>query len=150
MIIQIMAAFAATVAFSLLFNVPKKQYFYCGLTGAIGWFFYLCSNTIFSVVTASFIATVFITTFSRFFAVVRKTPITVFLISGIFPIVPGAGIYYASYYLIMNDTILANAKGLETVKIACAIALGIVVVLAIPYKYFALSLKFSKSKKGMI
>ena len=84
------------------------------------------------------------------FAVVRKTPITVFLISGIFPIVPGAGIYYASYYLIMNDTILANAKGIETVKIAGEIALGIVVVLAIPYKYFALTFKFPKSKKGMI
>lgn len=143
MIIEVIAAFISTVGFSVIFNVPKEQYFYCGLTGAIGWYFYLYSNDIFSVVTAAFISTVFITVFSRIFAVVRKTPITVFLISGIIPIVPGAGIYYTSYYLIMNDTILANAKGLETIKIACAIALGIMVVLSVPYKYFTFLLKKS-------
>ena len=30
---QLAAAFLATIAFSVLFHVPKKQYIICGLTG---------------------------------------------------------------------------------------------------------------------
>ena len=32
---QLAAAFLATIAFSVLFHVPKKQYFVCGLTGTL-------------------------------------------------------------------------------------------------------------------
>ena len=38
---QLAAAFLATIAFSVLFHVPKKQYFVCGLTGTLGWLVYL-------------------------------------------------------------------------------------------------------------
>ena len=51
---------------------------------------------------------------------------TVFLICGIFPLVPGAGIYYTAYYFIMGDNAMALSKGIETIKIAVAIALAIV------------------------
>ena len=49
------------------------------------------------VVVATFIAVVVITLLSRIFAIVRKAPVTIFLVSGIFPLVPGVGIYYTSY-----------------------------------------------------
>ena len=39
-----------------------------------------------------------------------------FLISGIFALVPGAGIYYTAYYFIMGDNAMAVAKGVETFK----------------------------------
>ena len=38
---QLAAAFLATIAFSVLFHVPKKQYIICGLTGTLGWLVYL-------------------------------------------------------------------------------------------------------------
>ena len=137
MIIQVLVAFLATVSFAALFNVPSKQYIYCGITGAIGWFFYLLlHNYNGSVVVASFVATAVLTAVSRLFAVHRKTPITIFLIAGIFPLVPGAGIYYTAYYLITNDNMMALNKGLETAKIAVAIALGIVCVFSLPYGFF--------------
>ena len=62
---------------------------------------------------------------------------TVFLITGIFPLVPGAGIYYTGYHLFMSDNSLALDKGLETIKIAVAIALGIGIVLSLPPFLFA-------------
>ena len=62
----------------------------------------------------------------------RKTPVTVFLICGIFPLVPGAGIYYTAYYFIMGDNAMALSKGIETIKIAVAIALAIVFVFSMP------------------
>lgn len=45
---QLAAAFLATIAFSVLFHVPKKQYFVCGLTGTLGWLVYLIVNLRFS------------------------------------------------------------------------------------------------------
>ncbi|OOB77996.1 MAG: hypothetical protein BEN18_09055 [Epulopiscium sp. Nuni2H_MBin001] len=65
-------------------------------------------------------------------------PITVFLIAGIFPLVPGAGIYFTAYYFIVNDNVQAFVKGLETFKIAMAISLGIVFVFALPQSLFHL------------
>ena len=57
---------------------------------------------------------------------------TVFLLSGIFPLVPGAGIYYTAYYFIQGSNALALAHGISTFKIAVALAVGISLVLSIP------------------
>ena len=52
------------------------------------------------------------------------------------PLVPGAGIYYTVYAFITGDNAGALFKGVETLKIAGAIALGIVLVLALPRGVF--------------
>lgn len=139
MMLEVLVAFIATIAFSVLFNVSKKEYFFCGITGALGWLFYsIIFNKYPSVVLASFIASFVLTCASRIFAVYRKAPVTIFLICGIFPLVPGAGIYYTAYNIIIGDNLLALNKGIETAKIAVAIALGILVVFSLPYSFFKL------------
>ncbi len=55
---------------------------------------------------------------------------------GIIPLVPGAGIYYTAYYLVTGQMSLAAVKGLEAVKIAFAIVLGIIFVVSIPRDVF--------------
>ena len=40
LLLEVLAATAGTIAFSLLFGVPGKYYLECGLTGGIGWLFY--------------------------------------------------------------------------------------------------------------
>lgn len=45
---QLAVAFLATIAFSVLFHVPKKQYIICGLTGTLGWLVYLLVKLYFS------------------------------------------------------------------------------------------------------
>ncbi|MDD6211984.1 MAG: threonine/serine exporter family protein [Clostridiales bacterium] len=127
-VIHLIASMIGTIAFSILFYVPKKQYLYCGLTGAIGWIIYCALNDLgFSLAFSNFIATLVLTVFSRAMAIIRKTPITVFLVPGIFPLVPGAGIYYTAYYIFMNNPQQAGVKALETVTVAGAITLGILI-----------------------
>ena len=41
MIIQFLVSLAATLSFAVLFSAEKKQLFFCGLTGALGWIVYL-------------------------------------------------------------------------------------------------------------
>lgn len=134
---QAVVAFVATIAFAVLFHVPACHYLGCGLTGGAGWLCYLAVYALYpSPVAASFAAVVVLTGMSMYFAVRFRAPVSVFLICGIFPLVPGAGIYYTAYYFVMNQNDLAFSKGMETIKIAVAIALGIMLVLSIPYSFF--------------
>ena len=41
MVIQLLAAFVGTVAFAVLFGVPRKYYIYSGICGTVCWLLYL-------------------------------------------------------------------------------------------------------------
>lgn len=149
MIIQTVVAFFATISFCILFSVPMKQYIYCGFTGAVAWLCYLLLISFeISPVVATFVAASILTMLSRILAIRRKVPVTVFLTAGIFPLVPGAGIYYTTYYMIMNQPSQAGDNGIETIKLAVAIALGIMSVFAVPKKVMdSVALLFYREKK---
>lgn len=137
MILQFILAMIATASFAVLFCVPKDQFLFSSLTGALGWIGYLIFYGLgCGTVTASLLATFFLTIVSRFFAAIRKNPVTLYLVTSIFTLVPGAGIYYTSYYFIMDDMASFAAKGMETFKIAGAIAVGIIFGFSIPQKVF--------------
>lgn len=137
MIVQIVVSLLATLSFAVLFGAPKSELFFCGLTGAIGWIVYIILLGFGSGITVpNLIATFALTVFSRTIAAIRKNPVTVYLISGIFPLVPGAGIYYTSYYFIMNEASQCSSYGTETIKIAGAMVLGIVFGFGLPQNWF--------------
>ena len=137
MIVQILVSMAATVAFAVLFHVPRSEYLLCGMNGAIGWVVYLfCTSRGTGGTVASIWATLVLTLIARALSAIRKMPSTVFLMTGIFTLVPGTGIYYTSYYLVMNDLAQFTAKGIETFKIAGAIVLGIIFGLMLPQSWF--------------
>ncbi|MBE5963003.1 MAG: threonine/serine exporter [Lachnospiraceae bacterium] len=136
MVGQFLAAVFGTIAFSLLFHVPKKYYPWCGMIGGIGWVIYLLIAAKTGPVEASFFATCAVVLLSRFYAIRKRCPVTLFLISGIFPLVPGAGIYWTAYYIIMDQFQNAMSKGYETCKVAVAIVLGIIFIFEIPQSCF--------------
>ena len=100
---------------------------------AVGWLAYELAVMLgVGAVTANLLAVIPLTLLARLFAIWLKAPVTVFLLSGIFPLVPGAGIYYTAYYFIQNDNLQMAATAAETVKIAAALAIGISLVLGLP------------------
>lgn len=136
-VLEFIIAMLATISFAVLFTAPKREVVYCGLTGALGWIvYYVMTQNEINLVLASMVATFCLTVLARCFAVIRKTPVTVYLLSGIFPLVPGAGIYYTAYYLFMGDTAMSGYKGLETLEIAGAIVFGIIFGFGIPQWLF--------------
>lgn len=135
-ILNLLLASTGSLAFAILYNVPRKFYLCAAFTGMAGWFCYYLIVPFTDTAVASFFGAVGVVLVSRIFAVWKKCPITVFLISGIFPLVPGAGVYYTMYYLVSNELTLAAIKGLESLKIAFGIVLGIVFIVTIPKKWF--------------
>ena len=137
MILQFIICFIATLSFAVFFSAPKRQLFFCGLTGAAGWIVYLIlmrNNT--GIAVANLAAAFTLTLMSRIFAALERHPVTVYLLPGIFPLVPGAGIYYTSYYFIMHEMDSFAAKGTETLMTAGSIAFGIVFGLSLPQRIF--------------
>lgn len=135
-VLNLLLASTGSLAFAILYNVPRKFYLCAAFTGMAGWFCYYLIVPFTDTAVASFFGAVGVVLVSRIFAVWKKCPITVFLISGIFPLVPGAGVYYTMYYLVSNELTLAAIKGMESLKIAFGIVLGIVFIVTIPKKWF--------------
>lgn len=150
-LIQFLVAMLATVSFAVIFNAPIKELVFCGITGAIGWIvFCVLTPNVMGVVAASLIATFCLTIFARLFAAIRKTPVTVYLLTGIFSLVPGAGIYYTAYYFFASNKEMFSYKGAETLEIAIAIVFGIIFGFAIPQAVFNKISELIANKKRKI
>ena len=120
------AAGIGTIAFALMFHVPK-QYYLCRALE-------LNVNSLLGPVFAGAFTVVFL---SRICAVRKKCPVTMFLIPGIFPLVPGMGIYQTAQALVGSDWDLAASKGLTSIKFAVAIVGGILLGFEIPQRWFS-------------
>ena len=127
--IQMSAALLGTSSFSILFGVPRKYYLPAGVVGMLGWAAYLlvARYTPLSVVGGTLVASTLVAFISRFFAAKLKCPGTVFLICGEFPLIPGAGVFWSSYYVVSEHLGASLNAGLTAVKVTIAIVLGIII-----------------------
>lgn len=136
---QTFAAFIGTFAFAILFGVPRQQYATCGIIGAIGWaaFLIMTRAGIAGTMVSITFSTVLICLMSRIVAVWDKCPSTVYLLCGIFPLVPGAGIFWFTYYLVAEKFRLSMTTGFNAGMAAIAIVLGIILAMEFPQRWFS-------------
>ena len=136
--VQIVAAFIGTAAFAVLFGVPRKYYALCGISGVLGWILYmvLVRSAGFTAPAATVFATMLVVLSARWFSVIDRCPAIVFLLCGIFPLVPGAGVFWTSYYVVSDQLQLALGSGFMAVKVTIAIVLGIILVSELPNRWF--------------
>ena len=126
--VQLVAAFIGTASFAVLFGVPRKYYLVCGVVGMLGWLAYLAGVRYLPLGPAggTFIAATLVAFLSLAAARHFKCPSTVFLICGIFPLIPGAGVFWSSYFVVSSQMDSALAAGFSAIKVTLAIVLGIV------------------------
>lgn len=136
---QTLAAFIGTFAFAILFGVPRQQYATCGIIGAIGWaaFLIMTRAGIAGTMVSITFSTVLICLMSRMVAVWDKCPSTVYLLCGIFPLVPGAGIFWFTYYLVAEKFRLSMTTGFNAGMAAIAIVFGIILAMEFPQRWFS-------------
>jgi len=118
-----------TIAFSFLFHAPKKYFPDLGVLGAISWLLYLLLSTRFHMeIAAVFVPALSAALLSKLLSVRRKCPITIFLSTSIFPLLPGLSFYQAVYFLITGTPGEAGTYILNCFNAAFAIALSIILV----------------------
>ncbi|HHY28767.1 MAG TPA: threonine/serine exporter [Desulfitobacterium dehalogenans] len=122
------ASFFATMAFGVLFNVPRKSLLTGGLVGMLGWaiFVTLTVNMKINIITATLFAAFCVATVSQILARRYKMPVTVFSISGIIPLVPGGMAYDTIRQFIENNYTEGVRLGTITLLIAGSIAFGLI------------------------
>lgn len=126
MAVQVVGAFFAVAGFCCVLEVPKKLLYHTAIAGAVGWFIYLVLERFgYASYLASFWAAFVVAILSHIDARRLKAPVTIFLIGGILPMVPGAGMYRTAYSIMVEDAQQVYLHLQETLLIAGAIAVAI-------------------------
>ncbi len=142
---QFLYGFLATIGFSILFHVPKRHIFLASIIGAIGWvIFAYCRNEYGSALLGCFLASCMVGLLADIFSRVYKETATVYIIPGIIPLVPGAGMYYTTLYLINGELQKAATTGTETLLMAGSISVGLLVIGSFFRMHYTLKGKFKK------
>ncbi|WNB91696.1 threonine/serine exporter family protein [Bacillus sp. NEB1478] len=124
---QLVTSFIASAAFVIIFNGPKRSLFHCGLVGMIGWMlYYLLESNGLDMVLSTVIAAFAIAIAAQYFAKKYKTPVIIYSVAGIIPLVPGGIAYNAMRNFVQNDYNLAINLAAKAFMISGSIAIGLV------------------------
>ncbi|MGO4185273.1 threonine/serine exporter family protein [Paenibacillus sp. MCAF9] len=124
---QLVTSFIASAAFGLIFNVPKRTLVHCGVVGMIGWYIYIsCTELSLDTIPATLIAAFIVTVVSQLFSKLYKTPIIVFSVSGIIPLVPGGLAYDAMRNVVEDNYDIAVQLAVKAFMLSGAIAIGLI------------------------
>lgn len=125
----LIGSFIASLGFGILFNIKGKKLFLAAIGGSLGGVVYQTSLDIgASELSAMFIASICFSLYSEILARTAHTPVTTFIICALIPLVPGGGMYRTMLAAIQGDIMKALTVGLDTITIAGALVLGILLV----------------------
>jgi len=126
---QCIYAFFSCVGFSIIFNVRGKMIIYAAIGGALGCLVFELVALFFNAeLTQYFMAACTIALFCEITARIKKVPVTICLIPGLIPYVPGGGIYYTMMHFINGDTHEFLTSFVRTVSIAGSLSFGTIVM----------------------
>lgn len=126
---QCLPAFIACIGFGLLFNIHGAGMILCALGGVLSWVVYqdlviLGAGDI----SAYFLAALTASIYSEAMARIRKYPAISYLVVSLFPLIPGAGVYYTMSHAIHSRMDEFVTQGMHTAAIAGILAVGILLV----------------------
>ena len=128
-VIQLVACLIGCVGFSILFNIHGPGGLLCTLGGVLTWGTYMVAIALGSGDILGYLwATIFASLYSEVMARIRKYPAISYLVVSIFPLIPGASVYYTMTHAVKGDMDSFANTGMRTIAIAGAIAVGILLV----------------------
>lgn len=131
-ILQIITGGIGTVGFAILFNVRGKKLIAATLGGFLSWSAFLILRMfIGNEPICYFLVSALISLYSEIMARKLKTPTTTFLMTSLIPLIPGGSLYYTMVYAFGGISEKFISKGIYTLQLAAALALGIIVVTAV-------------------
>ncbi len=128
MVAKVAAVFIMGAAVGVMYRIPRSLLVYGGLNAALAWLVtVLLTDAGVNAVAANFFGSVALGAAAEAMARLLRSPATIFVIPGFFPLVPGREAYTTMRYLVEGQYGPAVAMGMQTVLTAGAIAFGIFV-----------------------
>ncbi len=126
------AAFLACIGFCLLYNIRGKNIIIASLCGMVAWAVYLSADFFTnSLCIPFFISGMSIALYAEIAAYICKAPVTVFLIPGIIPLVPGLTIFRTMESCLTGEIQSFILGIINTIKIGGSITIGLIFVSSI-------------------
>lgn len=127
--LQILMGGIGTIGFSFLFNIRGKRLISVAVGGLLSWtlhllILHLTGNEVIGYIVSAGAMSIFADVMAR----VHKSPTTTFTIPTLVPLIPGGSLYKTMRYALAGETDLFIETGLNTLKLAAALALGIILV----------------------
>ncbi len=123
---QCVYAFIGCVGFAILFNIHGPGGLLCAMGGFLSWLVYCVTFELtHSDIEGYFFSALFASLYSEIMARIRKYPAISYLVVSIFPMIPGAGVYYTMNHAVQDEMTLFADQGMHTAAIAGIIAVGI-------------------------
>ncbi|MDW0118743.1 threonine/serine exporter family protein [Sporosarcina thermotolerans] len=145
-LVQAILSFLAAAGFGIIFNAPRKMLAYCGFVGMAGWMVYSVFNVLWGdLIKASFLGAFVVALVAHIFAKRFRTPMIIFSVAGIIPLVPGGTAYNAMRHFVENDHLTAISFATRALMVSGAIAMGLVFAEVIIQLFFRSRMK----KKGV-
>ena len=127
--VQVAGSFMAVLSFGIVLDLPKKYLGWSGVTGGVCWLVYLLiREETGSLIFAAFLSGLSVALLGHILARILRAPVSVFLIPGILPLVPGTSIYNCVYNIIRSSREQSTYYLIETMQIAGAIAMAVVLM----------------------
>jgi len=146
-IIQITASFFGTMGFCFLFNIRGNKLWLAALGGMLSWLLFLSLESIVaSEGIRYFLVSVCSTIYAEILARKVKCPATVFLVTGMVPLIPGSALYQTMSFFMAEDYAAFSARGLQTVMMAVGIAVGMLFPMSV-FQLIRRSRKLAEQKK---
>ncbi len=128
-LLQLVACYFGCMGFVILFNIHGPGGLLCALGGTIAWGVYLLFlHWTGNDLTAYFWAAAAASLYSELMARIRKYPAISYLVISIFPLIPGASVYYTMTHAVRNEMEAFADKLMHTVAIAGSIAVGVILI----------------------
>ncbi len=117
------------LGFTILFNVHGPGGLLCILGGMVTWIVYRLGLYLgVGEIAAYFWGAVFASLYAEIMARIRKCPACPYLVIAIFPLIPGAGVYYTMDHAVRGQMDLFANRGMFTAAIAGVMAVGILMI----------------------
>ena len=124
-----LGCFIGCVGFSIYFNIHGFGILLCAFGGVVTFTAYLVALELgVGVIYANLLGGIVASVYAELMARLRHFPAISYLVVSLFPLLPGAGIYYTMAYAVQNEMTRFAQKGYQTAAIAAALALGILLV----------------------
>lgn len=126
-LLPIVSAALGSLSFAMFFGVRSHKLWFSLLGGALNWGLYLLAMKKMGLpaTMAYALGAAAGTLYAEILARIVKTPVTVFVITSVIPMVPGGALYYTMLGLLQGDKATFVDRGLYTLSAAGAMALGI-------------------------
>ena len=141
-------AFVACGGFAVIYNIHGLGILICAFGGGLGWLAYLLAAPLGGDIAQTLCAAIVIAVYSEVMARVRRCPVTGYLLVGIFPLVPGGGVYYTMEHAINGEIELFLSTFLHTLGVAGALAVGVLLVSSLVRMQHAFTLWWLQRKEG--